>query len=271
MARTVDLELELVGVHPRIWRRLRLPADASLRDLHHAIQLLFAWDDRHLHVFDVGRHEYGPRPEEEWEREQWAGDDEGVTVAKALAEARGPIEYWYDFGDDWHVTIAPISTGEADAPHAAMCLEGEQAGPPEDCGGPEVYQRLIDRASRGGPSGEWDRRLPDGFQPAAFDVRVVNQRLSLAFRPRATPDRPAGPDAGPDAQRLATLTLATLYLGSRRTKHGQREASKTLRVEILDALQDAGLIFTDPRRKTVIVTEAGQARVLAFLDSLPAT
>ena len=59
MARTVELELELVGVHPRIWRRLRLPADASLRDLHHAIQLLFSWEDRHLHVFDVGRHDAG--------------------------------------------------------------------------------------------------------------------------------------------------------------------------------------------------------------------
>jgi hypothetical protein len=109
--------------------------------------------------------------------------------------------------------------------------------------------------------------LPEDFDPAAFDVDTMNERLSLACRPRATPDHPAGPEAGPDAQRLAALTLATLYLGSRRTKHGQREASKALRVEILDALQDAGLIFTDSRRKTVILTDAGQARARAFVDA----
>lgn len=270
MARTVELDLELVGVQPRIWRRLRLPADASLRDLHHAIQILFAWDDRHLHVFDVGHHEYGPRPDEEWEREQWAGDDDGISVARALAEARGPIDYWYDFGDDWRVTITPRAAADEPGPVTTACLDGERAGPPEDCGGPESYQGRLDRSASGEARVAGDEAgLPDAFDPAAFDVAEMNRRLGHAFRPRATPDRPAGPHATADAQRLATLTLATLYLGSRRTKHGQREAPKTLRVEILDALQDAGLIFTDPRRKTAILTEMGQARARAFLDALP--
>jgi hypothetical protein len=270
MARTVELDLELVGVQPRIWRRLRMPADASLRDLHDAIQILFSWDDLHLHVFDVGHHEYGPRPEEEWEREQWAGDDEGISVARALSEARGPVDYWYDFGDDWRVTITPRGAVEAPGPATAVCLDGERAGPPEDCGGPEAYQQLLDRAAGRAPAVPDDAAgLPDGFDPAAFDAGEMQRRLGRAFRPRATPDRPAGLHAAAEQQRLATLTLATLYLGSRRTKHGQQEASKTVRAEILDALQDAELIFTDPRRKTVIVTEAGQARARMFLDALP--
>jgi hypothetical protein len=270
MARTVELDLELVGVHPRIWRRIRMPADASLRDLHHAIQILLSWDDRHLHVFDVGHHEYGPRPEEEWEREQWAGDDEGISVAKALAEARGPIDYWYDFGDDWRVTISPRGAADDPGVSTAACLDGERAGPPEDCGGPDAYQRQLQRTTGGADeAGEEEAVLPDGFDPAAFDVDDMNRSLARAFRPRATPDRPAGAHAAAEAQRLAMLSLATLYLGSRRTKHGQLEASKTLRSEILDALQDAELIFTDPRRKTVILTEAGQARARALLGTLP--
>jgi hypothetical protein len=266
MSRTVDLDLELVGVRPRIWRRLRLPADSSLRDLHDAIQILLSWEDRHLHVFDVGPLEYGPRPDEEWEREQWAGDDEGISVARALAEAGGNLDYWYDFGDDWRVAITAVGTGEQSGVAVAICLDGERAGPPEDCGGPEAYQSLLERhAARAGGVG-----LPDRFDPARFDLDDLNRRLAKAFRPRATPARPAGALAAPEAQRLAMLTLATLYLGSRRTKHGQREASKTLRLEILDALQDAGLIFTDSRRKTVILTEAGQAQARAFLETLPA-
>jgi hypothetical protein len=269
MARTVELDLELIGVHPRIWRRLRMPANASLRDLHHAIQILLSWEDRHLHVFDVGHHEYGPRPEEEWEREQWAGDDEGISVAKALAEARGPIDYWYDFGDDWRVTISPRAAADDPGLATATCLDGGRAGPPEDCGGPDAYQRLLHWPPGAADQGSLEAVLPEGFDPAAFDVDEMNRRLARAFRPRATPDRPAGVHATADAQRLAMLTLATLYLGSRRTKHGQREASKTLRGEILDALQDAELIFTDPRRKTVILTDAGQARARALLEALP--
>src|SRR4029453_8358258 len=44
MARVFDLELELAGVSPRIWRRVRVPAAATLPDLHHVIQAVMGWE-----------------------------------------------------------------------------------------------------------------------------------------------------------------------------------------------------------------------------------
>jgi hypothetical protein len=268
--RAIDLDLHLIGVEPRIWRRLRVPADLSLADLHHAIQVVMGWRDYHLHVFEIGDREYGPRPEEEGEREQWAGDDGRITVARALAEAGGPIDYLYDFGDDWRIRIASVGDATLDPPATLACLDGERAGPPEDCGGPAAYQDIVETIARGqgAAAREVLPLLPVDFDPAAFDVGVANRQLRAAFREKASAERPAGPDASDDRQLLADLTLATLVLGSRQGKHGRRESAKGMRVDILEALHEADLIYTDGKRQTVVITDAGLARADAFLERL---
>jgi hypothetical protein len=270
-SRAIDLDLRLAGVEPAIWRRLRVPADLTLLDLHHAIQIVMGWLDYHLHVFEIGDREYGPRPEEEFEREQWAGDDGRITIAKALAETDGPITYLYDFGDDWSIRVERSGHDPEESASTVVCLDGERAGPPEDCGGPDAYQNIVDiltrRGRRGLPS-ELRSWLPASFEPAHFDIEATNLRLRDAFRQKASPDRPAGPSASDEKQLLATLTLAALALGSRLGKHGQREASKTLRADILEALLEAELIYTDAKRQTVILTDAGLARAQAFIASL---
>ena len=57
--RSVDqvaqLKVALSQVRPPIWRRVLLPATATLGDLHEMIQVLFGWDGDHLHVFEVGK------------------------------------------------------------------------------------------------------------------------------------------------------------------------------------------------------------------------
>ena len=51
MARAYELDLELRDTTPRVWRRVRVPTDLSLADLHRVIQVVMHWDDVHLHVF----------------------------------------------------------------------------------------------------------------------------------------------------------------------------------------------------------------------------
>jgi hypothetical protein len=46
-----ELDITLVGVRPRIFRRLAIAADATFGDLHHAIQLACGRDDHHLFAF----------------------------------------------------------------------------------------------------------------------------------------------------------------------------------------------------------------------------
>ncbi len=173
-SRVLALDLALVGVVPRIWRRLTVPSDLSLLDLHHAIQIVMGWRDVHLHVFEIHDREYGPRPEEEWEREQWAGDDAAITIARALTLADGSLDYIYDLGDDWRIRVKGIGDSAGDTAASVTCLDGERAGPPEDCGGPVIYQELLDAWSDGA------RRTlrspaPAGFDPAAFDLDAAER------------------------------------------------------------------------------------------------
>lgn len=57
----------LRDVRPPIWRRVSVAPDLTLRDLHHVLQVAFAWTDTHLHEFEIRGKRYGmPDPEEDW-------------------------------------------------------------------------------------------------------------------------------------------------------------------------------------------------------------
>ena len=248
MARCLDLKLELTRVVPEVWRVLRVPADLRLDDLHHAIQAVMGWDDFHPHVFEVGEHEYGPRPDEHDDTDEdddyreasaWAGEDKDLTVAQALSARPQGFTYIYDFTEDWRVRVTLSGESQADTAHAVVCVAGEHAGPQQE-------SRDLD----------------------PFSIEAANKRLHNALRPRATPEFPAGPGASSDQQLLANLTLVVLLLGSRPTRHGTREAWKHLRVEILDALTEAGLIVGDSQRKSVTITDAGVAHAERLLKRL---
>lgn len=248
MARSLDLKLELTRVVPEVWRVLRLPSDLRLDDLHHAIQAVMGWDDFHPHVYEIGAHEYGPRPDDHEELDEdddfreasaWAGDDKELTVAQALALSPDGFTYIYDFAEDWRVRVTPVGTPDVEHANLVVCVDGEHAGPQQE--------------SR-------------GLDP--FSVEAANRRLQKAMRPRATPEFPAGAAADADQQLLANLTLVVLLLGSRPTRHGTRDAWKHLRVEILDALTEAGLIVSEPQRKSVTITDAGVAHAERLLKRL---
>jgi hypothetical protein len=262
MARVFDLHLELVGVTPPVWRRIRIPATATLPDLHHVIQAVMGWADYHLHLFDIGGREYGVPPEEEWEQEAWDGTDESdVKLGQALTEGHGTFEYVYDFGDDWRVAVRVVNDSVMPGAQGAQCLAGERAAPPEDTGGPHAYQEIVEtwaRAGRRGLSRELRDWLPKNFDPAAFDLVEANTRLRAGDDEAAVAEEPSFADA--DEKFIADVTLLALSLGSWEDKGGRRTAWKTLRFEVLDVLKREGLIETTPARKSVVLTDKGSDR-----------
>ena len=50
-----QVHVSLDDIEPRIWRRLIIPLDTTLADMHPIIQAAMGWKDAHLHEFDVGR------------------------------------------------------------------------------------------------------------------------------------------------------------------------------------------------------------------------
>jgi len=140
----------LAGSEPLVWRRIRVPAWYSFWDLHVAIQDAMGWLDMHLHEFRVLDPRSGtlmtmgiPDPD------GW--DDRSVVAGWAefpLDYAVGqppPIQYRYDFGDDWQHAV--VFEGFEQAPGRRKvrpeCIGGGGACPPEDSGGVHHYAEII--------------------------------------------------------------------------------------------------------------------------------
>ena len=56
-----QLKIVLKGSKPPIWRRVLIPADLKLPDLHWVIQLAMGWNNEHLYHFMVGTRSKGLR------------------------------------------------------------------------------------------------------------------------------------------------------------------------------------------------------------------
>jgi hypothetical protein len=53
------IKMALRGISPMVWRRLQIPGNISLAKLHHIIQIVYGWDDEHLHQFHIHGKDYG--------------------------------------------------------------------------------------------------------------------------------------------------------------------------------------------------------------------
>jgi len=53
-----QLRVVLHGISPLIWRRLLVPATATIAELHSVLQTVFGWGGEHLHRFVIHGTEY---------------------------------------------------------------------------------------------------------------------------------------------------------------------------------------------------------------------
>lgn len=172
------LKVSLQEVRPPIWRRIRVAGDLTLRELHHVLQIALGWTDSHLHEFEIGGKRYGmPDPLED------IGEpplDEQKYRLNELLQKGSRAEYLYDFGDGWRHDI--VVEDEVPAKRGALkaeCLAGGRACPPEDCGGADAYEELLDAIAD--PSNERHAELREWvgpyFAPEEFDLASVNRAL----------------------------------------------------------------------------------------------
>ena len=172
-----QLKITLEDIRPPIWRRVQVPGDILLPDLHHLIQVVMGWEDAHLHAFRVGNISYG-QPDSELD--DWMQDEGRIRLAQIAPAEKSKFRYEYDFGDDWrHMVVVekllPVAVGQ----NYPVCLTGKRASPPEDCGGPWGYPVFLKAISN--PEHERHDELLEWiggeFDPEAFDVAAVNSEL----------------------------------------------------------------------------------------------
>ena len=173
-----QLMVTLAGIEPPIWRRLVVPAWFTLEKLHGVLQTALGWTNSHLHMFRFGDERVGIPYELGDLDETYTRSGRIVHLGDLVARGHRQMVYEYDFGDGWTHTIEIDDVPDEEEPRLA-CLDGARACPPEDCGGVDGYQHLLEilfdpthEAFEG--SRQW---VGPAFEPERFDLRLVNLQL----------------------------------------------------------------------------------------------
>ncbi|PBC45299.1 plasmid pRiA4b ORF-3 family protein [Rhodococcus sp. ACPA1] len=176
----LQLRVDLRGAKPPIWRRLLVPGEITLRELHELLQVAFDWHSTHMYAFDTAYGLFGvPDPE------LGLRSDTKVTLEQVATGPGTKLTYTYDFGDNWeHVITVEDSTPGADGATSPRCVGGRRKAPPEDCGGIWAYLELLEiladpAHAEHGERLDWlgiDR--PGQHDPAHFDVDEINDTLT---------------------------------------------------------------------------------------------
>jgi hypothetical protein len=177
--RDVVLHAHLAHIEPTIWRRVQVPEEYTLHQLHRVLQFIFGWLDYHLYSFRVGDRRFeAPHPEAEGESAT------RVRLRQLKLEEGSELKYVYDFGDSWRhvIRVEAIDDLVPDDDRLPRLLGGERAAPPEDSGGPWGYaDKLEALRDRKHPQHkeirEWIGPL---FDPERFDPWLAGQNLTLA-------------------------------------------------------------------------------------------
>uniref|UniRef100_A0A1S2L558 TnpR protein n=1 Tax=Anaerobacillus isosaccharinicus TaxID=1532552 RepID=A0A1S2L558_9BACI len=179
----VTLELEKY----RVWRKVIVPSHFTFRNLHKIIQLVFGWQNYHLHdfyIYDDDR----PILNLVCDEEAFAYSDKNDTPMLFDHEKRlndylpacKKVKYTYDFGDHWEHSIKVTKVYDAYSKNYPECIDGEGSTPPEDVGGEggyEYFREILANTSHP----EYENMLQWGRSQEykEFDLNEVNRELKL--------------------------------------------------------------------------------------------
>jgi hypothetical protein len=138
-----QLRVVRAGISPMVWRRLLVPTETSIADLHAIMQTAFGWSDEHLHRFTIHAVEYGL-----W-RPGSAGfnrDARQVLLAGLGLRVGERFTYEYNFFAGWRhdIRVEQVLPRSPRRRYPA-CTSGARQAPPEDCGSPEEFLALRQR------------------------------------------------------------------------------------------------------------------------------
>ena len=188
LATVYQLKVGIQGAKPPIWRRVQVPGNLTLEQLHRVIQVCMGWNDLHLHQFLIDRTCYSlPYEDDLWQTSR-PKNEAKYTLQDLEKKIQLQFQYIYDFGDDWihQIIVEKILPPEEGKP-SPLLITGRRACPPEDVGGIHGYMHLLEVLSN--PDDEEYEEMTDWldmdfFDPAQFgkeDIAVINAALNELF------------------------------------------------------------------------------------------
>ena len=175
-----QLKITLKEIDPPIWRRVLVSGNVSMKTVHKIIQIALGCTNSHLHMFILPNGEVLSDPTFELLDDPVPGDEGSTKLRKIAREVGSRFIYEYDFGDGWsHEILVEDILTPGPSGRVPRCITGENACPPEDCGGPPGYfdflEAILDPKHEEHESmHEWYGRP---FDPGHFDMEEVNRIL----------------------------------------------------------------------------------------------
>jgi hypothetical protein len=177
-----QIKIFLKRSKPKIWRRILVPSDMKLFDLHKVLQTTMGWTNSHLHQFIKDGVYYTEKMADDdfWD-DAMSVDYKKMKVSSLLDYVKDKMMYEYDFGDGWEHEILLEKVLPFDKNLLLpVCLDGRMNCPPEDCGGTWGYENMLEILNQPEhpeykDTKEW---LSEDFDPGHFSIDEVNQGLS---------------------------------------------------------------------------------------------
>ena len=178
---TLTFHLKLIGTNPLVTRTFKVSSEITMYELHHTIQLVMGWKNYHLYQFEVG--EFVIADKRLWDEDEMGPmtDVKEVSVGKVFTEVGTTAVYEYDFGDGWmhHLELVDrfIHPTQEVLP---LVISGENACPPEDCGGIHGYKELLEVLKNPKHPEYRETKVWVGstFNPTKFSVDALNKELA---------------------------------------------------------------------------------------------
>ena len=179
--KVADIRIELAGIRPPIWRRVAVPVEMHLAELHMVIQTAMGWLNSHLWEFDVADHTYGVQ--DPLDGSMWGehvGDARTLRLSRVIDLDVTKFEYLYDFGDSWQhrVIVRSVHKAEPGVTYPRL-LAGKRCCPPEDVGGVPGYCAFLEALANPeeAENGELLEHYRDSFDPETIDTEAISARL----------------------------------------------------------------------------------------------
>ncbi len=175
-----QLKVTLYDSKPPIWRRLLVPGNITLGELHYVIQIAMGWENSHLHQFVVGDQYYSDPSFGLAEYGERVGNEGRATLSRIVPGEKFKFTYEYDFGDSWlHDILVEKILPPDPQMKLPVCIKGKRACPPEDVGGVWGYDSFLEAIKNPDHPEhamyrEW---IGDDFDPEEFDLDAINREL----------------------------------------------------------------------------------------------
>ena len=169
------IKVTLLGTSPSVWRRILVPRDITLGNLHRTLQTVMGWTNCHLHQFGRQRQRMtDPRSRVGTK----VADENRTKLGELIWTVGARLLYEYDFGDGWQheLLLEEVLFGEES--FQQICVAGKRCCPPEDCGGPQGFAEVLKALQDANhPNHEEACEWLGDFVPESFSADEINRRL----------------------------------------------------------------------------------------------